>query len=89
MTGRHLLQLAATSLGRSIFAVVRVNLSFTMNAIQWATHITEAPISEDGEQGVDVALTGEVQACPHMAVRTGDTFRVPVLRHTSTQQSAQ
>lgn len=43
----------------------------------WLTYIQEAPIAEDAEQGVDVALAGEVQACPDMAPRRQDSSRVP------------
>lgn len=33
----------------------------------WDTYIQEAPIAEDTEQRVHMALTGEVEPCPNVA----------------------
>lgn len=41
------------------------------------THVTEGSVAEDGEQGVHVALTGEVQPGPDMTLWGHDSTGIP------------
>lgn len=43
----------------------------------WDTYIQEPPVAEDAEQGVYVALTGEVEARPNVATRRQNSSGVP------------
>lgn len=41
-------------------------------------YINESTKAKDGQEGVDVTLTGKVEASPNMATWAADPMRVPV-----------
>jgi len=58
-------------------------LTTTCSSTVLSTHIAESSIAEHRQQGVNVAFTGEIQACLNMAMWRRHAFGVPAVISTN------